>query len=79
MAATKRGTEGINNHHNGEGGVDINGSSATTNIKYKDQYQVQHYSAHPHGPMSPCDSENSVCNRSRENLIGKPLSKKFNV
>ena len=35
----------------------------------KDQYEVLHYSRHPHGPMSPCDSENSVCHRSRENLI----------
>ena len=36
----------------------------------KEQYEVQHYSRHPHGPTSPCDSENSVCNRSRENLLG---------
>ena len=75
MAATKRGTEGNHHSHSGEGGMDNNGSSGnttTTNIKYKEQYEVQHYSSHPHGPMSPCDSENSVCNRSRENLIGKP-------
>lgn len=38
-------------------------------LMYKEQYEVQHYSRHPHGPASPCDSENSVCNRSRENLI----------
>lgn len=37
----------------------------------REQYEVQHYARHPHGPQSPCDSENSVCNRSRENLIGK--------
>ena len=78
MAATKRGTEGNHHSHSGEGGMDNNGSSVTTtttNIKYKEQYEVQHYSSHPHGPMSPCDSENSVCNRSRENLIGKPPKK----
>ena len=78
MAATKRGTEGNHHSHSGEGGMDNNGSSGattTTNIKYKEQYEVQHYSSHPHGPMSPCDSENSVCNRSRENLIGKPPKK----
>ena len=36
---------------------------------FKEQYEAQHYSRHPHGPTSPCDSENSVCNRSREKLI----------
>lgn len=45
-------------------------------LKYKEQYEVQHYARHPHGPTSPCDSENSVCNRSRENLI---LGKKPNL
>ena len=43
----------------------------------KDQYEVLHYSRHPHGPMSPCDSENSVCvrHRSRENLISSNQGK----
>ena len=35
----------------------------------KDQYEVLHYSRHPHGSMSPCDSENSVCHHFREILI----------
>ena len=63
MAAAKRG----------DGNSAPAGNAATTPIQYKEQYEAQHYSRHPHGPMSPCDSENSVCNRSRENLIGKIL------
>ena len=47
---------------------DINHSAASA-LPIKVQYEVQHYSKHPHGALSPCDSENSVCNRSRENLI----------
>ena len=82
MAAAKRGTEGNHHaHHCGEGvgGAPVGCSSATTNIQYKEQYEAQHYSKHPHGPMSPCDSENSVCNRSRENLIGKPSKKQCKI
>ena len=69
--ADKRNTDDSSSNHlpNARGVT----SSANTlpGAKYKDQYEAQHYSRHPHGPMSPCDSENSVCNRSRENLIGK--------
>ena len=53
-----------------------NGSSSDTNhsatpssvtpLKFKDQYEVFHM-----GVASP-DSENSVCNRSRENLLSTP-------
>lgn len=53
----------------GRGSENHSNSTATPPIMFKEQYEVQHYSRHPHGPMSPCDSENSVCNRSRENLI----------
>ena len=38
--------------------------STVTPLKFKDQYELQHV-------MSP-DSENSVCNRSRENLLSTP-------
>lgn len=41
------------------------------NVNVKAQYEAQHYSRHPHGPMSPCDSESSVCNRSKENLLSQ--------
>lgn len=73
------------NGQNGNNGSDANHSVATptptttqatpsyqqqiSSGSVKDQYEVLHYSRHPHGPMSPCDSENSVCHRSRENLI----------
>ena len=46
-------------------------SNHATPTLFKEQYEAQHYSRHPHGPTSPCDSENSVCNRSRENLIAQ--------
>ena len=49
----------------------VRGETSGASLKYKEQYEVQHYSRHPHGPTSPCESENSVCNRSRENLISQ--------
>ena len=62
--ADKRNPEDSSSNH-------LPNANTLLGAKYKDQYEAQHYSRHPHGPMSPCDSENSVCNRSRENLIGK--------
>ena len=72
--ANKNGQNGNNSDTNHS----VMPTTATPSVKYRDQYEVQHYSRHPHGPMSPCDSENSVCNRSRENLIstqGKMIKK----
>ena len=82
MAATnKNGQSGNNgssdaNHHSVATPTNLATTNATPSYQQqissgsvKDQYEVLHYSRHPHGPMSPCDSENSVCHRSRENLI----------
>ena len=77
-AASKTGSSNTNNSTSGSATSHSADSSSTVAatmppgaaVKYKDKYEVQHYSRHPHGPTSPCDSENSVCNRSRENLLG---------
>ena len=62
--AEKRSTDdSSSNHLPGRG-------AATSSAKYKDQYEAQHYARQLHGIISPSDSENSMCNRSKENLIG---------
>ena len=45
-----------------------NHASSNASALFKDQYEAYHYT---YGPTSPVDSENSVCNRSKENLIAQ--------
>jgi hypothetical protein len=51
-----------------ESGRGGNNHSAPPHIITKEHYEAHHYTRHPHGPTSPCQSENSVCTRSRETL-----------